>query len=144
MSPFTRDPDWSSMNSVAKMGPSMVPFTTRCDTRISPSMRAFSLSTSVEDCSASAVTLPLISPSTRSPPLKLTLPSIFVPVPIRLSMRFCGLLGCFANMDVSPRVLLRQIHALDCSRLAGALLENPYLDRLDLHLAGHSEGAFHA
>ena len=42
--------------------------------------------------SGSAATLPRTMPSTRNPPLKITLPSMRVVAPIRLSIRFCGLL----------------------------------------------------
>ena len=56
-------------------------------------MRACSDTTSVPGWSGSAATLPRTAPSTRSPPLKNTLPSMRVVAPIRLSMRFCGLLS---------------------------------------------------
>jgi len=35
-------------------------------------------------------------------PEKVTLPSIMVPAPIRLSIRFCGLLAFLRNMDYPP------------------------------------------
>src|SRR5687768_3136195 len=118
----------------------MVPFTTRCETWISPSMRACSLTTSVDGSSGNAVTLPLISPSTRRPPEKVTFPSMRVPDPIRLSMLLCGLLGCLLNMIPSP-CCLREFRHLDGPRLAVALLQNAHLHRLEPHFLGHPEGA---
>src|SRR5450830_1682826 len=54
------------------------------------------------------MTLPLISPSTRRPPEKVRLPSILVPAPIRLSMRFCGLFAFLRNMDYPLKVLTKR------------------------------------
>jgi hypothetical protein len=70
----------------------MVPLTTMCAAWTSPSMRASADTARVPGWSASALTLPRIMPSTLNPPLKITLPSIRVVVPIRLSILFCGLL----------------------------------------------------
>src|SRR5690349_12082479 len=88
-------------------------------------MRAFSLSTRVEGSSETAVTFPTTSPSMRRPPVKFTLPSILVPTPIRLSMRFCGLLGCLRNINVSR--LLRKVDVLAGTRLAGSVLQDARL-----------------
>ena len=72
------------------IGPLTVPLITTCETRISPSTRACSLTTSVPGSPLAAITLPRTWPSMRKPPVNVTSPWTTVPAPIRLSMRFCG------------------------------------------------------
>src|SRR3989304_1331645 len=60
-------------------------------------------------------------PSTRSPPLKKTLPSMRVVAPIRLSIRFCGLLD-LPNMVFAS---LPQRDGVGRLRLRGAGLVDP-------------------
>src|SRR5689334_17530878 len=86
-----------------------------------------------------APTLPRTIPSTRNPPLKTTFPSMRVVAPLRLSIRFCGLLALLLNMLAS---LQRCRHC--GARLVGAGLVNARLDILDLRLGVHPEDAFHA
>src|SRR5260221_6312012 len=83
-------------------------------------MRACSETTSVAGWSGSPATLPRTAPSTRSPPLKKTLPSMRVVAPIRLSMRFCGLLSlrnmftpCSAKRDASGHFGFRRPGLVD-------------------------------
>src|SRR3954471_1373719 len=82
----------------------------------------------------------MTSPSTRRPPEKLTLPSIRVPAPIRLSIRFCGLLGCLRNI-VTP---LRNKRALDGPGVAGPASHHAHLNGLHLHFGRDPERAFDA
>src|SRR5436853_3294669 len=77
-------------------------------------------------------------PSTRRPPLKPTLPSMRVVAPIRLSIRFCGLLvllNIFVSVTASPYAW----RAADSSPP-----RTPHLDILDFRLGIDSESAFHA
>src|SRR6185295_17531221 len=80
-------------------------------------------------------------PSTRNPPLNTTLPSMRVVAPIRLSMRFCGLL-VLLNMIVLPSLLER--HGVGCAGLAGAVLVHPHLHALDTRLRVDPEGPLNA
>src|SRR6185503_8364017 len=80
-------------------------------------------------------------PSTRSPPLNTTLPSMRVVWPIRLSMRFCGLL-VLLNMLLSLFSL--QSGGVGCSGLVRAVLVDPHLHALDARLRVHPEGPLHA
>src|SRR6478736_5988074 len=116
----------------------MVPLTTICDACTSPSMRASADTARVPGWSATALTLPRITPSTLNPPLKITLPSIRVVVPIRLSIRFCGLLDLL-NISCS---LLPDGHRVSCARLAGASLVDAHLHALHLRLRVHPERPF--
>src|SRR5712692_3205092 len=77
-------------------------------------------------------------PSTRSPPLKNTLPSMRVVAPIRLSMRFCGLLS-LRNMLVTPSF---QRHALRHLCISGAAFVDAHLHARHLRLGTHPEDAF--
>src|SRR3970282_2989944 len=117
----------------------MVPFTTICDAATSPSMRACSEPTSVPGWSGSAATLPRTAPSTRRPPLKKTLPSMRVVAPIRLSMRFCGLLS-LRNMIASPSI---RCHAARHLWLRRPGLINADLNACNLGLGIDAENAVH-
>src|SRR5688572_20911310 len=120
----------------------MVPFTTMCAACTSPSMRASADTTRVPGCSATEATLPRTIPSTRNPPLKITLPSMRVVAPIRLSMRFCGLL-VLLNIAFFPSPLAAlQAYRVRRARLVRPALVHPYLHALDLRLRVHPEGAF--
>src|SRR3989304_3213994 len=110
-----------------------------CAACTSPSMRAPPDTTRVPGCSGSAATLPRTMPSTRSPPLKKTLPSMRVVAPIRLSIRFCGLLG-LPNMVFAS---LPQRDGVGRLRLRRAGLVDPHLHVLDLRLRAHPERPFH-
>src|SRR6185436_8663437 len=101
-------------------------------------MRASDETTSVPGWSATAPTLPRTMPSTRSPPLKITLPSMRVVAPIRLSIRFCGLLTL---LNIAPSTLL-EAHRVRRARLVGAVLVHAHLDVLDLRLGIDAEAAF--
>src|SRR6185436_1175123 len=136
-SPLTFDPACSSRVSVACTGPLIVPFTTMCDACTSPSMRASADTARVPGWSATALTLPRIMPSTLNPPLKITLPSIRVVVPIRLSIRFCGLLDLL-NISCSLRPYG---HRVSCARLARARFVDAHLNALHLRLRAHPERA---
>src|SRR5258706_9232134 len=117
----------------------MVPFTTMWAACTSPSMRASEDTTSVPGWSAMAPTLPRTMPSTRNPPLKMTLPSMRVVAPIRLSIRFCGLLVVLLNMRFP---LQRYRHR--GARLVRSGLIDPRLDIRHLRLGIHPEDAFDA
>src|SRR6185369_7690298 len=110
----------------------MVPFTTMWAAWTSPSTRACSDTTSVPGWSGSAATLPRTTPSTRRPPLKNTLPSMRVVAPIRLSMRFCGLLS-LRNMVLAP--LLPSVRSS---------LHRRVLDHLRLRRTGFVNAQLHA
>src|SRR5262245_61760466 len=103
-------------------------------------MRASADTASVAGCSATELTLPRIMPSTRNPPLKITLPSMRVVAPMRLSIRFCGLLFLL-NMARSVQNLQR--YRLGCARLLRASLVDAHLDALHLRLRVDPESAFH-
>src|SRR6185436_7745724 len=137
-SPLTFDPACSSRVSVACTGPWMVPLTTICDACTSPSMRASADTARVPGWSATALTLPRIMPSTLNPPLKITLPSIRVVVPMRLSIRFCGLLDLL-NISCSLRPYGQRV---SCARLAGASLVDAHLHAFHLRLRVHPERPF--
>src|SRR5690242_9001809 len=106
----------------------------------SPSIRASTDSTRVLGCSATATTLPRTMPSTRSPPLNITLPSMRVVTPIRLSMRFCGLL-VLLNMLCSIPL---EAHGTRGARLIRPGLVDARLDILHFRLRVHPEGALDA
>src|SRR5690242_19579081 len=116
----------------------MVPLTTIWAAWTSPSMRACSETTSVPGCSGSAATLPRTAPTTRSPPLRNTLPSMRVVAPIRLSMRFCGLLS-LRNMTFAP-----SLQSCDLRRLGvgGAAFVDAHLHAFHLGLGTDPESAF--
>src|SRR4051794_10827530 len=116
----------------------MVPLTTMCAAWTSPSIRASADTASVPGWSASALTLPRTMPSTLKPPLKITLPSIRVVVPIRLSIRFCGLFDLL-NISCSLRP---NGHRVSCARLARASLVDAHLHTLHLRLRAHPERSF--
>src|SRR3972149_10529952 len=78
-------------------------------------------------------------PSTRSPPLKKTVASMRVVAPIRLSIRFCGLLD-LPNMVFAS---LPQRDGVGRLRLRRAGLVDPHLHVLDLRLRAHPERPFH-
>src|ERR687884_2138282 len=78
-------------------------------------------------------------PSTRSPPLKMMLPSTRVVAPIRLSMRFCGLVGLL-NIFFSPS----KRRGVRRTRLARAPLVHAHLHVLDLRLGIDAKNAVHA
>src|SRR4051812_41594173 len=82
----------------------------------------------------------MTSPSTRRPPEKLTFPSMRVPAPIRLSIRFCGLLGCLRNI-FTP---LRNNRVLGGPGIARSAFHHAYLDRLHFHFGRDPERAFDA
>src|SRR6267143_1001675 len=121
---LTFDPAWSSRVSMACTGPLIVPFTTICAACTSPSMRASADTTSVPGWSASAATLPRTMPSTRRPPLKITLPSMRVVTPIRLSIRFCGLL---VLLNIFLPSAPSEAHAERCAGLVGTHLVHAHL-----------------
>src|SRR5690242_18679630 len=100
-------------------------------------MRASAESTSVLGCSATATTLPRTMPSTRSPPLKMTLPSMRVVAPIRLSIRFCGLL-VLLNI---PCPFPLEGHGARGARLIRPVLVDARLDILHFRPRVHPEGA---
>src|SRR5688572_20400883 len=75
-------------------------------------------------------------PSTRSPPLKITLPSIRVVAPIRLSMRFCGLL---VLLNILSRLSPLQAHRMRRARLGRSGLVYPHLHAFHLRLRVHPE-----
>src|SRR6185503_15701402 len=77
-------------------------------------------------------------PSTRNPPLKITLPSMRVVAPIKLSILFCGL---FDLLNISSSLLLHH-HGVGCARLAGASLVDAHLHALHLRLRADPEGPF--
>src|SRR4030095_13944280 len=116
----------------------MVPFTTMCAAWTSPSMRASADTASVRGWAATALTLPRIMPSTLNPPLKITLPSIRVVVPIRLSIRFCGLLDLL-NISCSLRPYG---HRVRCARLVRPSLVDAHLHPLHFCLRVHPERPF--
>src|SRR3569833_4683040 len=95
------------------------PLTTKCATRTSPSTLACSEMTSMLASAGSAMTLPLICPSIRRPPLKWRSPSILVDMPIRLSIVFIVLRP---NMNGSPL----QINGLLSAHL-------PFFEHTHLH-----------
>src|SRR5687767_1276188 len=113
-----------------------------CAAWTSPSMRASEDTTRVPGWSGSAATLPRTMPSTRSPPLKITLPSMRVVAPIRLSMRFRGLLVLLNTFVLSFPSL--QTHRVRGARLAVPGLVDPRLHALDLGLRVHPERPFDA
>src|SRR2546421_101219 len=121
----------------------MTPFTTMCAACTSPSIRASDEMTKVAGSSATAATLPRTMPSTRSPPLKMTLPSMRVVCPMRLSMRFCGLLALL-NTFLLPSPPLSEAHRVRRARLVRPGLVDTHLDILDLRLGADPESAFHA
>src|SRR6267143_1771136 len=137
---MTFDPAWSSRVSMACTGPLIVPFTTMWAACTSPSMRASADTTSVPGWSARAATLPRTMPSTRRPPLKITLPSMRVVAPIRLSIRFCGLL---VLLNIFLPSAPSEAHAERCAGLVGTHLVHAHLDAFDLCLRAHPEGALH-
>src|SRR5436190_2809327 len=110
-----------------------------CAACTSPSMRASDDTISVLGWSAIAPTLPRTMPSTRRPPLKITLPSMRVVAPMRLSMRFCGLLVLLLNMFAPS-----QRHRVRRAGLVRPRLVYAHLDILDLRLGVNPEDAFHA
>src|SRR5688572_57563 len=114
-----------------------------CAAWTSPSMRASEDTTRVPGWSGSAATLPRTMPSTRSPPLKITLPSMRVVAPIRLSIRFCGLL-VLLNIPFPFSPALQQAHRVRGFRLARASLVHPDLHALDLRFRVHPERPFDA
>src|SRR5689334_15667262 len=77
-------------------------------------------------------------PSTRSPPLKITLPSMRVVAPIRLSMRFCGLLALLNTLLSLPL----QRHRVSRARLVRSGLVDPHLHAFHLRLRVHPESPF--
>src|SRR6185503_16873301 len=77
-------------------------------------------------------------PSTRRPPLKMRLPSMRVVAPIRLSMRFCGLL-VLLNMVITP---LSEGHQVGRAWLRRSAFVNPHLDALHFRLRAHPESPF--
>src|SRR5882762_9263163 len=123
---------------MACTGPLIVPFTTMCAACTSPSMRASADTTSVPGWSASAATLPRTMPSTRRPPLKITLPSMRVVTPIRLSIRFCGLL---VLLNIFLPSAPSEAHTERCTGLVGTHLVHAHLDAFHLCLRAHPEGA---
>src|SRR5262245_10018349 len=102
-------------------------------------MRASADTASVAGCSATELTLPRIMPSTRNPPLKITLPSMRVVAPMRLSIRFCGLLFL---LNIVRSVQSLQRYRLGCARLLRARLVDAHLDALHLRLRVDPESAF--
>src|SRR5271154_808042 len=111
-----------------------------CDTRTSPSMRACSDSTSVPGLSSAANTLPRTWPSIRKPPVKVILPSTVVPAPIRLSIRFCGLLLLlFPNMMLLP---LSHDGRLNQFRIRAAIFEYPDLYTFHLRPGRNAKHSF--
>src|SRR2546423_6812955 len=120
----------------------MGPFTTLGAACPSPAMGAAPETTSVPASSPSEPTLPRTIPSTRSPPLKITLPSMRVVAPIRLSMRFCGLL-VLLNISLFPSCLFLEAHRVGDARLGRPSLINAHLHTLYLGFGIHPERAFH-
>src|SRR5262245_16778441 len=86
-------------------------------------------------------------PSTRRPPLKITLPSMRVVAPIRLSMRFCGLLAVLLNIFALLPLLLPlrplQAHRVCRARLARSAFVDARLHALDFCFGANSEGALY-
>src|SRR5262245_32069088 len=125
----------------------MVPFTTMCAACTSPSMRASADTTRVPGWSGSAATLPRTMPSTRRPPLKITLPSMRVVAPIRLSIRFCGLLLVLLNISLflpyRIPLLSLQAYRVRRPRLPRAAFVDACLHALDFRFGAHSEGALY-
>src|ERR1044071_200397 len=80
-------------------------------------------------------------PSTRRPPLKITLPSIRVVAPIRLSIRFCGLLVVLLNMPFSLPAIPLQAHPVCRARLGRSAFVDAGLHALHLGPGADSEGA---
>src|SRR3972149_4897536 len=78
-------------------------------------------------------------PTEATPPLTKTLPSMRVVAPIRLSIRFCGLLD-LPNMVFAS---LPQRDGVGRLRLRRAGLVDPHLHVLDLRLRAHPERPFH-
>src|SRR6267142_4321343 len=110
-------------------------------------MRASEDTTRVPGCSATEATLPRTMPSTRSPPLKMTLPSMRVVAPIRLSIRFCGLLVLLNIVCPFPcsRPLfgaLPEGHQVGGTRLRRRTLVHPHLHALHFRLRAHPESPF--
>src|SRR5687768_1935145 len=83
-------------------------------------------------------------PSTLSPPLKITLPSMRVLAPMRLSILFCGLFDLLniASPFRPAAQLSLQRHRMRGARLARASLVNPHLHALDLRFRIDPEGPF--
>src|SRR5215470_1791783 len=79
-------------------------------------------------------------PSTRNPPLNTTLPSMRVVAPIRLSIRFCGLL---VLLNIASPFFRSEAGGLGRPRLSLAVLVDPHLHRLDPCFRVHPEGALH-
>src|SRR5687768_1899112 len=111
-----------------------------CAACTSPSMRASEDTTSVPGWSGSAATLPRTSPSTRNPPLKITLPSMRVVAPIRLSIRFCGLLVLLNTFFSFP--LNSQRHRLRRARLGRSALVDAHLHAFHFRLRVDPESPF--
>src|SRR2546422_92478 len=111
-----------------------------CAACTSPSMRASADTTSVPGWSARAATLPRTMPSTLRPPLKITLPSMRVVSPIRLSIRFCGLL---VLLNISTPSAPSEAYAVRRAGLVRSHLVHAHLDAFDLCLRAHPEGALH-
>ena len=78
-------------------------------------------------------------PSTRSPPLKITFPSMRVVAPIRLSMRFCGLL---VLLNIVSLLRLLQAHRVRCPRLRRSGLVDSYLHAFHLRFRAYPESPF--
>src|SRR5258708_13018002 len=116
----------------------MVQLTTMCAAWTSPWMRASEETTRVPGWSGVAPRLRGTIPSTRNRRLKITLPSMRVVAPIRLSIRFCGLLVVLLNM-LAPLQRYRHRGA----RLVGSRFVDPRLDILDFRLGVHPEDALH-
>src|SRR3981189_973897 len=75
-------------------------------------------------------------PSTRRPPLNMTLPSMRVVAPMRLSIRFCGLL---ALLNIALVLSLSQCHRVGRSRLRRSGLVHAHLHALHLRLRADPE-----
>src|SRR5262249_17808561 len=116
----------------------MLPLTTMWAACTSPSMRASADTARVPGWSATALTLPRIMPSTLNPPLKITLPSMRVVVPMRLSILFWGLLDLL-NISCSLRPYGHRVRR---ARLARASLVDAHLHALHLRLRVHPERPF--
>src|SRR3954469_21373922 len=117
-----------------------MPFTTMWAACTSPPMRASEDTTSVPGSPARPPTLPRTTPSTRNPPLKMTLPSMRVVAPIRLSMRFCGLLCLLNILPPCPS----QTHGGCGAGRVRASLVHAHLNVLDPRLGIHPKRAFDA
>src|SRR3989440_10759752 len=110
-----------------------------CAACTSPSMRASAETTSVPGWSATAATFPRTMPSTRSPPLKITLPSMRVVAPISLSILFCGLL---VLLNILRSLSALKGYRVGGARLARASLVNAHLHAFNLRLRVHPESPF--